>query len=76
VRMKYVINNYYSFYFVRRSMKYGVIHKSFRDFRPVRHSIRDGHAEEEHVNRGRDTPGFSPTIQVLDMSMLGDMSST
>jgi hypothetical protein len=52
--------------------KYRVIHKSLRDFRPLRYSSRDGHAEEEHVNRGRDTPSFCPTLQVLDMSTLGD----
>jgi hypothetical protein len=33
---------------------------------------RDGHAEGEHVKRGRDTPSFCPTLQVLDMSTLGD----
>jgi hypothetical protein len=43
-----------------------------RDFRPLRYSSRDGHAEGEHVNRGRDTPSFCPTIQVLDMSTLND----
>ena len=48
-----------------------VIHKSLRDFRPLRYSGRDGHAEGEHVNRGRDTPVFCPTLQVLDMSTLG-----
>jgi hypothetical protein len=51
---------------------YGVIHKSLRDFRPLRYSSRDGHAEGEHVNRGRDTPSFCPTLQVLDMCTLGD----
>jgi hypothetical protein len=51
---------------------YRVIHKSLRDFRPLRYSSRDGHAEEEHVNRGRDTPIFCPTLQVLDMCNLGD----
>ena len=51
---------------------YRVIHKSLRDFRPLRYSSRDGHAEGEHVNRGRDTPSFCPTLQVLDMSTLGD----
>jgi len=40
--------------FVQR--KYRVIHKSLRDFRPLRYSSRDGHAEGEHVNRGTDTP--------------------
>ena len=38
----------------------------------ARNSSRDGHAEGEHVNRGRDTPSFCPTLQVLDMSTLGD----
>jgi hypothetical protein len=46
---------------------YRVIHKSFRDFRPLRYSSRDGHAQGERVNRGRDTPSFGPTLQVLDM---------
>jgi hypothetical protein len=27
-------------------------------------------AEGEHVNRGRDTASFCPTLQVLDMSFL------
>ena len=49
-----------------------VIHKSLRDFRPLRYSSRDGHAEGEHVNRGRDSPIFCPTLQVLDMSTLGN----
>jgi len=51
---------------------YRVIHKSLRDFRPLRYSDQDGHTEGEHVNRGRDTPSFCPTLQVLDMSTLGD----
>ena len=58
------------------TLKYGrlymVIHKSFRHFRPLRYSSRDGHAEGEHVNRGRDTPSFCPTLQVLDISTIGD----
>jgi hypothetical protein len=33
---------------------YRVIHKSLRDFRPLRYSSRDGHAEEEHVNKERE----------------------
>jgi len=49
---------------------YRVIHKSLQDFRPLRYSSRDGHAEGEHVNRGRDTPNFCPTLQVLDMCEL------
>ena len=49
-----------------------VIHKSVRDFRPLRYSSRDGHAEREHVNGGRDTPSFCPNFKVLDMSTLGD----
>ena len=51
---------------------YRIIHKSLRDFQPLRNSSRDGHAEGEHVNRGRDTPNICPTLQVLDMSTLGD----
>jgi len=51
---------------------YRVIRKSLRDFRLLRCSRRDGQAEGEHVNRGRDTPSFCPTLQVLDMSTLGD----
>jgi hypothetical protein len=51
---------------------YRVIHKSLRDFRPLRYSSRDGHAEGEYVNRGIDTPIFYPTLQVLDMSTLGE----
>jgi len=34
---------------------YRVIRKYLRDFRPLQYSSRDGHAEGEHVNRGRDT---------------------
>jgi hypothetical protein len=51
---------------------YTVIHKSLRDFRLLRYSSRDGHAEGEHVNIGRDTPSFCPALQVLDISTLGD----
>ena len=51
---------------------YRVIHKSLRDFLPLRYSSRDGHAEGEHVNRGRDTPSLCPKLQVLDTSTLGD----
>ena len=47
--------------------KYRVIHKSLWDFRPLRYSSRDGHAEGERVNRGRHTPSFCPTLEVLDM---------
>jgi hypothetical protein len=53
-------------------IKYRVIHKSLRDFRPLQYSSRDGHAEGEHVNRGRDNSSFCPTLQVLDVSTLGD----
>ena len=51
---------------------YRVIHKSRRDFRPLRYSSRDDHAEGGHVNRGRDTPSFCPNLQVLDRCTLGD----
>jgi len=53
-------------------MKYRVIHKSLQDFRPLWYSGQDGHVEGEHVSKGRDTPSFCPTLQVLDMSTLGD----
>jgi hypothetical protein len=43
------------------NLKYRVIHKSLREFRPLRYSSRDGHDKGEHVNRGRDTPRFCPT---------------
>jgi hypothetical protein len=58
--------------FTRKIFKYRVIHKFLRDFRPLRYSIRDGHAEGENVNRERDTPRFCPILQVLHMSTLGD----
>ena len=51
---------------------YRVIHKSLQDFQPLRYSSWDDHAEGEHVNRGRDTPSFCPTLQVLDTPTLGD----
>ena len=51
---------------------YRVIFKFLREFRPLRYSNRDGHVEIEHVNRGRDTPSFCPTLRVLDMSTLAD----
>jgi hypothetical protein len=54
--------------------KYRVIRKSLQDFWPLRYSSRDGDAEGEHVNRGRDTPSFCTTLQVLDMSNLGDVA--
>ena len=57
----------YSCSYSNSKLKYRVIHKSLRDFRPLRYSSQDGHADGEHVNRGRDTPGFCPTLQVLDM---------
>jgi hypothetical protein len=38
----------------------------------LRYSNRDGNAEGEHVNRGRVSPNFCPTLQMLDMSNLGD----
>jgi hypothetical protein len=45
-------------------------HTHTQDFHPLQYSSWDGHAEGEHVNRGRDTPSFCPTLQVLDMSTL------
>ena len=55
---------------------YRAIRKSLRDFRPLWYSSRDGHTEGEHVNRGRDTQSFCPTLQVLDMSTLSDTASS
>ena len=46
---------------------YRVIHKLFRDLRPLRYSSRDGHSEGGPVNRGRGTPSFWPTLQVFDV---------
>ena len=43
---------------LRTLSQYRVIRKSLRDFRPLRYSSRDGHAEGGHVNRRRDTPKF------------------
>jgi hypothetical protein len=60
------------FWRLEKDRIYRVIHKSLRDFRPLRYSSRDGHSEGDHVNRGRDTPSFCPTLQVLDMCTVGD----
>jgi hypothetical protein len=49
---------------------YSVICKSLWDFRPLWYNSRDGHTEGEHVNRGRDTPSFWPTLQLLDTPTL------
>jgi hypothetical protein len=71
----YVINNFVVgilFIISQLSEIYRVARKSLRDFRRARYSSRDGHAEGEHVNRGRDAPSFCPTLQVLDMSTVGD----
>jgi hypothetical protein len=40
-----------------------VIHKSLRESWPLRYSSREGHAEDENVNRATDTPSFCPTLQ-------------
>ena len=57
---------------VQVTVIYRVIHKSLRDFRPLRYSSRNCHIEGEHVNRGRDALNFCPTLQVFVMSSLGD----
>jgi hypothetical protein len=49
---------------------YRAIHKSLWDFRPLRYSSRDDHAEGEHVNRGRDTASFCRTLQLLHVLLL------
>ena len=63
---------YIYIYIYTHTHTYRVIRKSPRDFRPLLYSSRNGHAEGKHVNRGRDTPSFCPTLQVLNMSTLGD----
>jgi hypothetical protein len=55
-------------------VKYRIIRKSLRDFRSLRYSSWDGHAGREHVKRSRVTPSFCPTLQMLDMSTLGQSS--
>jgi hypothetical protein len=40
----------------------------------VLYSSWDGHAKEEHFNRGRDIPSFCPALQVLNMSTFGDVA--
>jgi hypothetical protein len=49
-----------------QTYKYRVFSKTLRDVRPQRYSSRNGHAEEKHVNRGRDLS----YLTVLDMSFL------
>ena len=65
-------NIYIYIYIYIHTHTYKVIRTPLLDFRPLRYSSRDGHAEGEHVNRGRDIPNFCPTLQVLDVSTLGD----
>jgi hypothetical protein len=36
--------------------------------RPLQYSSQYGHAEGQHVNIGRDTPSFCPTLLVLDVN--------
>jgi hypothetical protein len=52
---------------IKMISKYRVIHKCFRDFRPLRYSSRDGHVEGEHVNRGRDAPKLGRDSLPIDM---------
>ena len=52
-------------YAIDQGFLYRVIHKSLRDFRLLRYSSRDGHAEGEHVSRGRGTTSFCPTLQLF-----------
>ena len=52
--------------------QYRVIRKSLQDFQPLQYSSRDGHAEGKFVNRGRNNRSFRRTLQVLEMSTLGD----
>jgi hypothetical protein len=40
---------------------YRITHKSLRHFQTLPYSSRDGHAEGEHVNGGREPASFCPT---------------
>jgi hypothetical protein len=55
---------------------YGVFYKSLWGFLPLWYCSRDGRTKGEHLNRGRGTPSFCPTLHVLNMSTPGDISST
>jgi hypothetical protein len=63
--------------------KYRVIHKSLRDFRPLRCSSWDGNAKGEHVNRGRDSKvsvlpykcSICPPLVTRQMSVLYSSST-
>ena len=55
--------------------QYGVIRKSVQDFRTLQYSSRNGHAEGKLANRGRNTQSFRRTLQVLEMSTLGDAAN-
>jgi len=47
------------------TVQYRVIHKTLRVFRPLRYSSRDGHAEGEHVNRGRDKKTWRDSLPIV-----------
>ena len=68
--LKTLVNKF--FVLISNIRVYRLNRKSLRDFELLRYSSWDGHAEGEYVKRGRDTLNFCPTIQVLDMSTLGD----
>jgi hypothetical protein len=55
-------------------MMHRVIRKSLHDFRPLRYSSRDSHAEGEHVDRGRGIPSVFSNLQVLDSFFLQCLS--
>jgi len=65
-------------------MLYRVIQKSLRDFRPLRYSNRDGHAEREHVmKRERDSEfvlpyrcSICPTLVTQPMSNLAILANS
>ena len=63
-----------SWYLNKAPPKYRVICKSIRDFWPLQYRSLGGHTKGEHVNRGRGTQSFSPTLQVLGMSTLDDVA--
>ena len=67
VSFKYNKNNGY---FTWRPI-YKVIHKSLRDFRPLRFSSRDGHAEGEHVS----CFSVPHTLHVCGRSLIAGLTS-
>jgi hypothetical protein len=60
---------------------YRVIHKTLQDFRPLRYNSRDGHAEGDRVNRGRDKKSWKNSLPIdthlsaVSVSVVAQLSS-